>query len=206
MKRTSIRKRGGRNHEPSDEAIDLSKESFSTAQAVHKNTYMGKGRIFYRGTSVASKAELSCIKALEAYCGWKMIEGRTYQVPVGHSKTVDFLVADTLVEFHPIILSREMKKPNYKELQSFMRTLSQQKRFELREVLRGHLLEEYASRRNWTIRQYEIESIARADLIVCTDAESFLHDVIRPNKITTLPRTNEFKKRFKDGTFPTVDA
>jgi hypothetical protein len=183
------------------ERINLSEENLSNALSDFRRSYIGKKGLFYRGTPIASRAELSCIKALESYTGWQMLEGKTYQVPIGHQKTVDFKVKEQLVEFHPIILSREMNPDVYRQLKRFAETLDDYKRFELKEIFRIHILEEYAQKRHWTIRQHRNELISNAELIVVTDAESFFKHVIKPNATRRLPTMPDFKKRFKAGKF-----
>lgn len=188
-------------HRPREE-INLTDAQLGAALNEYRSSFLNKKGIFYRGSRIASRAELSCIKALETYTDWQMVEGKTYQIPIGHKKTVDFKVGDTLVEFHPIILSREMSKGVYKAFEAFLKETKQHRRHELREIMRAHILEEYARKRHWTIRQNADEKIASAELLVVTDANSFLRAVIRPNATRRLPTNAEFSKRFKSGNFP----
>ena len=61
---------------------------------------------FDKSIVFASKSEAVCAILLEKYCNWKAVKGVTFQVPVGR-KHLDFVVGNTVVEFHPIVLNRE---------------------------------------------------------------------------------------------------
>jgi hypothetical protein len=65
------------------------------------------GKFRWRGTRYASAAEAACAELMERYiAGFKIESGKTFQIIVkdrekGTCKTVDFLVKNTFVEFHP---------------------------------------------------------------------------------------------------------
>jgi hypothetical protein len=65
------------------------------------------GKYSWKGVRFASAAEAACAELLELYIpGFKIVPGKTFQLIVadrekGTAKTVDFLVNDVLVEFHP---------------------------------------------------------------------------------------------------------
>ena len=182
---------------------NFSEQSLSKALQAHRKSYLKRKGIFYKGSRIASRAEFSCIKALETFTDWKLIEGKTYQIPIGHQKTVDFRIKDQLIEFHPIIFSREMDANVYKAFKIFASKLREDQRFEIREIFRAHILEEYAHKRHWTIQQNADNKIASAELLVVTDAESFFKYVIKPNATRRLPTVAQFRRKFKAANFGT---
>lgn len=189
------------NRQARGRATDLREATIGSSARNVRNHYKSKNGLWHNGFRVASKAELSCIKALEKFCNWEAVEGITFQVPIGHGKTCDFKVDKALVEFHPIILIREMSRPIYNDLKKFLDKQPQHRRRQLKEIWREHLLEEYSAKRDWTIRQHADPDISNSDLIIVTDADSFLEHVVRPNQTARLPRRGEFVKMFRRGQF-----
>jgi len=75
------------------------------------------GRLSYNGNLYASRSEAACAILMERYIpGFKIKDGKTFQIPLGvssggHLRTADFMVQGVLVEYHPPRIHKSSKKP-----------------------------------------------------------------------------------------------
>jgi hypothetical protein len=136
--------------------------------------------------------------ALEKYVpGWEVVEGKTYQVPIGHLKTADFRVGDAIVEYHPISLMHEMYKPAYTALAITLRQASKSVRRQIRAALRADKSQEYRKKRYWTMRQHPDPEIQNAKLIICDSPKQFYQKVIKKFGEGDIPKLKEFERMFR---------
>lgn len=184
------------------EITHLSSESFSRNLRNYRTQLKRKKHLFFEGIRFASQAEVSCAKALMRYVrGWSPVQGITYDIPIGHSKTCDFRVAGVLIEFHPIILMRELHRPAYRMLQATLERGSQECKRGVRAALKTHLFLDYVDKRDFTIRIHHDPDIRDAELVVVGSAEDFYKEVLKRFATEPLPKLKEFLTRFKRGSF-----
>jgi hypothetical protein len=68
-------------------------------------------KILINGHNFCSVSEAACGILLSVLLpNFKLQEGETFQIPIGHSRTVDFKVGETLVEFHPLRLAQKLER------------------------------------------------------------------------------------------------
>ena len=180
---------------------DFSSHRFSRHLNEYRKTNKKRSHLFYNGIRYASKAEISCVKALEAYCDWEPVEGETYQIPIGHGKYCDFRVDDIFIEFHPIILSRAVHAPAYKLLQKALRSAKESVRRDLKAALKIHLFLEYSDKRDWSIRLHHSQDVCDAELIVVPSSLDFYRYVIKRFAVGKIPKERDFVRMFKEGSF-----
>jgi len=109
-----------------------------------------------KGTLVFdSLSEYACVSMLEKYTNWRAVEGVTFHVPIG-KHNFDFLIYDTLVEFHPIVLKREMITKKLADLLSLTATLSKEKQTGILSIITLELAAQYDKRRKQLVRSSQI--------------------------------------------------
>lgn len=182
------------------EAVNLSRASFSPAQARQREDMIARAKgngLVWEGIRFASRSELQCAKALSEYCDWSPKLGVTYEVEIGQGKRVDFLVKGTFIEFHPIVLIREMGGKHYRALNKSLRQVGQDQGREIKSSLRAFLLDQYVSKRIWTMNQSSDPIVKNAELVVVTTAHSFYDSVLKEFKTKRLPRKSDFVRMFR---------
>ena len=118
--------------------------------------------------------------------------GETVQIPI-KDKRIDFLINDTLLEFHPITLNREMKCSESNAL--FRQMYKRSSRFEreqLVDILVGELAAQYSLRR-WQLIQDSHHK--GKQFVVCKNEYEVYKKIIKrfsPNP----PSQEQFRKEF----------
>ena len=128
--------------------------------------------------SFASRSEYACGMLLERYVkGFELHQGVTYQVGVGHNKTIDFLINGVFVEYHPINLKFEFDNPiALRMVLGGTRHVNQHAKREIIEGIKLELAEKYYRRRKFLVT---IAAGKDTELICCFNAEDFCKRVIR---------------------------
>jgi hypothetical protein len=125
----------------------------------------------------ASKAERACGLMLEKYVkDFQLIPGATFQVGVGHNKTIDFRINGVFVEYHPIVLHQEFN--NRGALHKLFEASKQVKphvRNVILDSIKAELAEKYYLRRKFLVTMAAGKD---AELIVCYSARDFYCDVL----------------------------
>lgn len=108
---------------------------------------------------------------------WKPIEGETFQIPIGRSK-IDFRVHELFIEYHPIIISRELKSSRAREIHNRLcKRLHGYQKSSLVELLEHELGAQYWTRRNGLIQAHP--NYAGCELVVVSSPMEFYKDVIK---------------------------
>jgi len=146
----------------------------------------------------ASVAERTCCFMLEAFVkGWAGIQGATFQVPINGRSCADFRIADCLIEFHPIILQRELSSSaSYHKYHKILRQLPKWAREDLCMVLKSEFEQVYINSRRLLIATSPSEDIRRCELIVCTSHAEFYSKVIK-RFCAVPPKPKLFKRTFE---------
>ena len=142
----------------------------------------------------ASRSEEALARLFEKYIpGWQCREGVTFQIPIGN-KTIDFEVGGDLVEYHPIMINRELKSSRANSLfRSMYKRLSRFEREQLVELLTNELGAQYEHRRGQIVALSEQHR--GKDLIVCVTLWDVYRDVIRRHSPEP-PPFQKFKSEF----------
>lgn len=103
-------------------------------------------RFFFNGHGYCSLSEAACGTLLELYVpGFTVIDGETFQVPMGNGTSVDFMVKGVLLEYHPPRFAGDRRRfgdfPTRAAYVRFMRELSKVRHNPYK---RGKLLRETA--------------------------------------------------------------
>lgn len=146
----------------------------------------GKPSPSYRGINYGSISEAALGILLEQLIpNFSVKEGHTFQLPLGQGRTVDFLIENTLVEFHfPRSYSRGRDLGDFKdkkERRDFLRSLNRvgRNRHQRKKLLRAthkKLLQNYVQKRR---KQIDLSLYGpHTELIVASTPEEFYHNVI----------------------------
>lgn len=122
-----------------------------------------------------SLSEYACAKLLEKYTDWQGINGVTFQVPIGRTY-FDFMVANTLIEYHPISIRREFAGDSLGDILSAIHSLPKGKRTQLLSGVADELAAQYDKRRKQVASAHPVYK--NADVICAFSAEDFVHKVI----------------------------
>lgn len=124
-----------------------------------------KSKTSYDGSKFDSLAEARVAHCLELYVPyWKPIPGETIQIPIG-KKRIDFRVNETFLEFHPVIISRELKSDGARRMyERISKQFSPTQKNAINYLLQSELESQYWIRRNTLIQSHP--NYAGCDLVV----------------------------------------
>lgn len=126
-----------------------------------------------------SRAEYACAALLEKYVpGWTCETFKTYQIPIGFNRKVDFRVGDTLVEYHPIVFSREFDdRVAYRQFDHAIRKIPAHWRHQIKESIFNEFLERYYKKRRFVIDANP--ELKHLDFVVVHSPQTFYHSVLK---------------------------
>jgi len=129
----------------------------------------------YRGQTFCSRSEAACAALMVKYLGYELIEGETFQVPMGKSASrvtrhFDYLVFDAVFEFHPFHPPRD---PQYWKI---LHRLGKGHREKFRQLWAHTDGIKYADKRRAQLQEGGI--FKDAELIVARSPEDFYDKVI----------------------------
>lgn len=160
--------------------------------------------ISYNGTRYCSLSEAALGVLLEQFLpGFKVIEAKTFQIPIGNGRCVDFLINGVLVEYHALRLSREhgrygdfaCQKEYRRYLKHFRRVRNNpRQRFQLYKATCRRLAARYTKLRRAWIERSPMHS--GRELIVATSREEFYEKVIVRFGGPNIPSRGEFLALF----------
>jgi hypothetical protein len=145
---------------------------------------------------------------------YRPVEGITYEIPVGpnkygHMRTIDFLVKDTLVEFHPVRIWRSGRhfgdfksRDEWRDFLNEYRRCPRRERAEFKAETMRQLEECYTEKRRRVI--YENPELHGKELIVATSPEDFYDKVMR-RFAPDVPPLDEFLELFHEAKGDVVD-
>ena len=141
-----------------------------------------------------SASEFACAALLERYTDWRAVQGVTMQVPIGRCN-FDFLIGDTLLEFHPISLRREFLTDGLSKILSASRTLSKNEKLKLLDALVEEFKAQYKKRRGQVAA---VDGTYRSCELLCVFThDEFIEQVLKRFATKSLPSTSDLCKEFR---------
>ena len=142
-----------------------------------------------------SKSEYAAAVLLEKYVpGFEVEMGKTFQVPIGCSKTCDFLIHGIFVEYHPINLHHEFDdKQASRRLSDALKRVPRHAKEEITSAIMAEFSERYYLRRKSLIDHHYGRN---CELLVAHNPKDILQKIIR--RLTeTPPREKVFLDEFR---------
>jgi len=140
-----------------------------------------------------SRSEFALCTIFERYIpGWKPVMSETFQIPI-LDKRIDFQIQNTLLEFHPIMINRELKSSDANAL--FRQIYKRAPRFEreqLVDLLTAELGAQYSARRWQLIQSSEHRG---KQFVVCRNELEVYKNIIK-RFVPNPPRLEQFKTEF----------
>lgn len=141
-----------------------------------------------------SLSEYACARMLEKYTDWRAVQGVTYQVQVGKAY-FDFIVSNSLIEYHPISLRREFLTNNLSPILSAMHKLRSQDKAKVIKALSAELAAQYEKRRKQTASAHP--SYKDCDVVCAFSQEDFVSKVIYRFSNQRCPPQQDLLAEFK---------
>ena len=141
-----------------------------------------------------SFSEYACSKLLERYTDWKGIQGITFQIPVGRTN-FDFLIGNTLVEYHPITLKREFKSDGLSAILSAMHTLPREEKLKLLGGITTELQAQYDKRRKQVASAHP--TYGTCDVVCVFSELDFIGKVLTRFNTRSLPSASALAVEFR---------
>lgn len=140
-----------------------------------------------------SRSEYALCILFERYIpGWIAVTGETFQIPIV-DKRIDFLINNTLLEFHPIMINRELKSSD--SLNLFRQMYARANKFEkaqLIKLLSSELTAQYSLRR-WQLIQH---SEHRGKQFIMCGNEREVYQSVMCRFVERPPSWKQFKQEF----------
>ena len=140
-------------------------------------------------TNFCSRSEAICAELLRRYVPhFDLLEGATFQVPVGkdsqgNTLAVDFLVDGVLFEYHPVRFFKNRRRcgdfrnqDEYRAYTKVFHSLSPERRDFFHDVMHDRLAVNYFEKRRAVLDKNPL--FRRTELIVATSPAEFYHRVI----------------------------
>jgi len=131
----------------------------------------------------SSLDEYACVMMLEKYSDWKAVMGKTYEVSIGVCK-FDFLVNNSLIEYHGINLHSQLKTDFMKTTRSSLRKLPRADKIKVLSALSKELQQQYKIQRRRVAKASE--EYSHCDVICVFRPEEFVDSVVL--KLENLPK------------------
>ena len=171
--------------------IDLSREQF------HGETFHPRNqRLIDGGIKYGSFSELVVSRMLQKFLTWEPQEGKTYQVPIGYNKHVDFYVPtrDWLIEYHPIVLRYEIQhRGAASEIQDILQRMPAHLSSRLEDALSAELRLQYFKKRRFAL-DYGDGRYTKTELMVLCSGEEFVERVLVTNGVKRSVALSEWKR------------
>ena len=140
-----------------------------------------------------SRSEFALCTIFERYIpGWKPVMNETFQISI-FDKRIDFQIQSTLLEFHPIMINRELKSSDANTLfRQIYKRASRFEREQLVDLLTAELGAQYSARRWQLIQSSEHRG---KQFVVCKNEFEVYKNIIKrfaPNP----PKLEQFKNEF----------
>lgn len=141
-----------------------------------------------------SLSEYACSKMLERYTDWKAIKGITFQIPIGKC-SFDFLVGNTLVEYHPISLRREFTTGALREILCAMHNTTAPNRKWILRSLATELGGQYEKRRRQVAGASD--KYSSCEVVCVFSQEEWCQKILQRFASRQLPPIERLKAEFK---------
>jgi hypothetical protein len=151
-------------------------------------------RIPDRPLKFDSRSEYAIGVLLEKYLqGFELKTGVTFQVNIGGKRHCDFLVYGSFLEFHPIVLQRELRGTDtFKQFAQLINKLPRSQSEQLKQALHDELLAQYTHARKSAI----VQTYGDYPLIVCETPQQVYRKVIQVQSKRP-PTIEQFVKEFE---------
>lgn len=141
-----------------------------------------------------SASEYACAFLLEKYTPWQAHPGATLQIPIGRC-TFDFLIGNTLVEYHPISLKHEFLTGALHEILSVARFVTKEKKAELLEAIAGEFKAQYAKRRGQVAAAHPVYQ--HCNVVCVFSPEEFIDVVLKRHANQPIQSTKDLCLEFR---------
>lgn len=137
----------------------------------------------------ASASEAKCSEALQKYIpGWMPVWGKTIQIDIGNHRAVDFKVGNTLVEFHPICIWREMDSINAQaKFAALYKGMTTEQKAAFREAMADEQEMQYKKKRKMALEACLDRKLRECKLVICKDEVQFYAKVLVPYAKQAVP-------------------
>ena len=171
--------------------IDLSREQ------IHGETFHPRNqKLIDGGIKYGSFSELVVSRMLQKYLAWEPVEGKTYQVPIGYNKHVDFYIPtrEWLIEYHPIVLRYEIQhRGAAASIQDILRQVPLHVANKLEDALSAELRLQYFKKRRFAL-DYGDGRYTKTELMVLCSGEEFVERVLVTNGVKRSVALSEWKR------------
>jgi len=143
----------------------------------------------------ASHAEYAAGMLIERYINeFELKMGATFQVPIGHNKTCDFMINGVFMEYHPCNLNHEFdNRQALRRFWSALKHVKQPFRDYIVASVSDELSEKYYRRRKFLVTMHGGKD---SELIVCRTSQDLYRDVIKRFSANP-PREAKFLQEFE---------
>jgi hypothetical protein len=141
-----------------------------------------------------SASEYACACLLEKYTKWEAHPGATLQIPIGRC-SYDFLVGNTLVEYHPISLKHEFITDALSDILSAARFITKDKKAELLSSIADEFRAQYIKRRGQVASAHP--TYQHCEVVCVFSPEEFIDKVLRPHATCGLGATKDLALEFR---------
>jgi hypothetical protein len=141
-----------------------------------------------------SASEYACACLLEKYTNWEAHPGTTLQIPIGRC-FFDFLVGNTLVEYHPISLKREFITDVLSDVLSAASSITKDKRVKLLSSMAEELKAQYIKRRGQVASAHPTHQ--HCEVVCVFSPEEFIDKVLRRHAERPISATKDLALEFR---------
>ena len=166
---------------------------------------LAKPRFYYQNIGYCSLSEAACGVLMEQFIsGFRLVNGETFQIPMGGGRSVDFFVRGVLVEYHHLRLKVERKRfgdfgsrEEYLEYSRELRRVrhNRHRREKLIKRTREKLSLNYFEKRRRIIDDHPI--YGGTELVVASSLEDFYDQVILRFSEPRCPSLDHFRELFQ---------
>lgn len=202
------------NAMPQERRVDDTPENFSArpnspAKVIDATQAFPKAHaqptIFFDRIGYCSLSEAACGVLLQLYVpGFKVIEGRTYQVPFGNGRSVDFVVDDFVFEYHqPRFFPERRRYGDFRDGREYSKFIEKFNRLrsnprqaaKLVKETEEQLVRNYYEKRRAQLDEHPL--LSELDLVVAGSPGEFHSRVIQQYQAGDSPSADEFLEIFR---------
>lgn len=141
-----------------------------------------------------SASEYACACLLEKYTKWEAHPGATLQIPIGRCY-YDFLIGNTLVEYHPISLKHEFLTDALSDILSAARHITKDKKAELLSSIADEFKAQYIKRRGQVASAHP--TYQHCEVLCVFSPEEFIDKVLRKHANKHIGPTKDLALEFR---------
>jgi hypothetical protein len=141
-----------------------------------------------------SASEYACACLLEKYTKWEAHPGATLQIPIGRC-SYDFLIGNTLVEYHPISLRREFLTDALSDILSAARFITKDKKADLLSSIADEFKAQYIKRRGQVASAHP--TYQHCEVLCVFSPDEFIDKALRPHAGKPIGATKDLALEFR---------